>query len=174
MQGLQPVGLETHLMSMVFYKHAYYTVVMSDTLGFNITDVARMLRREFDTRARRIGVTRAQWRTLAILARNQGCNQGTLADLLEIEPISAARMIDRLEEAGLVERRRDPADRRAWRIHLTDTAQPLLGQLRTIGEALNEDALTGLSHDEREQLETMINRIRINLSNEENKEAANG
>ncbi len=147
---------------------------MPESLGFLIADVAHMLRRDFDARARSIGVTRAQWRTLSVLSRMQGCNQGALAERLEIEPISAGRMIDRLEEAGLVERRRDPADRRAWRIHLTDAAQPLLGQLRAIGEMLTDDALAGLAGADRDTLERLLGQIRTNLSTDECKEAANG
>jgi DNA-binding MarR family transcriptional regulator len=147
---------------------------MSDTLGFLINDVARALRREFDARARRIGVTRAQWHTLSAVARHEGCNQGTLAEIIEVEPITIARMIDRLEEAGLVERRRDPTDRRAWRIYLSEAAQPLLGQLRSIGQGLSEDALTGLSANERAALDGMLTRVRANLSNDDTNEAANG
>lgn len=147
---------------------------MSETLGFLVTDVARIMRREFDCRARRIGVTRSQWRTLVIVSRNEGCNQGMLADRMEVEPISVARMIDRLEEAGLLERRRDPSDRRAWRIYLTPAAQPLLEQLRKIGEELHEDAMHGLTGTQRTDLEAMIARIRDNLQNDEIKEAANG
>jgi DNA-binding MarR family transcriptional regulator len=92
---------------------------MSDSLGFLISDVSRLMRRRFDERARLIGVTRAQWRTLTTLSRHEGINQGGMADLLEVEPITLCRMIDRLEEANLVERRRDPGDRRAWLIFLT-------------------------------------------------------
>lgn len=147
---------------------------MSEPLGYLISDVSRLLRREFDSRARRIGVTRAQWRTLSLLKRRPGCNQGMIAEMLEVEPITVARMIDRLEEAGLVERRRDPADRRVWRIHLTDAAEPLIGQLREIGEALNDDALAGLDTAARASLHDMIDRIRINLSTDDTKEAANG
>lgn len=161
-------------MSMAIYKHAYYIARMSEPLGFLISDVGRLMRREFDARARRIGVTRAQWRTLKILARRPGCNQGMLAEIMEVEPITVARMIDRLEEAGLVERRRDPADRRAWRIYLTDAAEPLIDQLREIGDALGDDALAGLNDTERASLEAMMDRIRTNLVSDENKEAANG
>lgn len=161
-------------MSLAIYEHAYYIATMSDPLGFLISDIGRLLRREFDARARRIGVTRAQWRTLKTLARQPGCNQGMLAEMLEVEPITVARMIDRLEEAGLVERRRDPADRRAWRIHLTDAAEPLIGQLRRIGDGLGEDALSGLSEAEREALQDMMNRIRMNLLADESREAVNG
>lgn len=147
---------------------------MSESVGFQINHIARLLRREFDARARRIGATRAQWHTLTVLARNEGCNQGTLADIMEVEPITIARMIDRLEEASLVERRRDPADRRAWRIHLAKGAQPLLEQLRIVGHGVTQDALAGIDDSDRDALDRILTRIRTNLSNDETKEAANG
>ena len=71
-----------------------------------------------------------------VLSRNEGINQGGLAELLEVEPITLCRMVDRLEEAGLVERRRDPADRRAWQLFLTDKSRPLLDELRAIADEL--------------------------------------
>ena len=137
---------------------------MSDSLGFLISDVSRLMRRRFDERARLIGVTRAQWRTLTTLARHEGLNQGSLADLLEVEPITLCRMIDRLEEAGLVERRRDPADRRAWLIFLTAKAHPLIGQLRGLAEGMIEDALFGLDEAKRAALMDMLGVIRTNLN----------
>ena len=137
---------------------------MSDSIGFVLSDAARLLRRRFDERARAIGVTRAQWRTLTVLSRNEGATQGALADLLEVEPITLCRMIDRLEEAGHVERRRAPADRRAWNIYLTDRSRPLLDQLRVLGEAVFETALAGLDAPGRAALEAALQRIRANLS----------
>lgn len=137
---------------------------MSDSLGFLISDVSRLMRRRFDERARLIGVTRAQWRTLTTLSRNEGINQGGLADLLEVEPITLCRMIDRLEEAGLVERRRDPADRRAWLIFLTTKAHPLLTQLRGLADGMIEDALSGLDKVRRAELMDALGTIRANLN----------
>ncbi len=139
-------------------------VGMSDPVGFLLSDTARLLRRRFDERARAIGVTRAQWRTLTVLSRNEGATQGALAELLEVEPITLCRMIDRLEEAGHVERRRAPADRRAWNIYLTDRSRPLLHRLRTIGEAVVEDALRGLDGEARAALTQALETIRANLS----------
>jgi DNA-binding MarR family transcriptional regulator len=148
---------------------------MNDSLGFLLSDVSRLMRRRFDDRARMFGATRAQWKTLLVLSRNEGMNQGGLAELLEVEPISLCRMIDRLEESGLVERRRDPADRRAWRLYLTDAAQPVLVQLRDYGAELTESALVGLNDPERAALTAALNKIRDNLANPENsKEAAHG
>ncbi|MEG3180293.1 MarR family winged helix-turn-helix transcriptional regulator [Sphingomonas sp. LT1P40] len=147
---------------------------MNESLGFVMADVARLMRRDFDARARAIGVTNAQWRTLKTLARNEGSNQGALAEMLEVEPITLARMLDRLEEAGLIERRRDPADRRAWRIHLTPAAEPLIGQLHTITDALIANALTGVSETDQARLRRTLEHIRTNLSPDDTKEAANG
>lgn len=148
---------------------------MSDSLGFLISDVSRLMRRRFDERARLIGVTRAQWRTLTTLSRNEGINQGGLADLLEVEPITLCRMIDRLEEAGLVERRRDPADRRAWLIFLTTKAHPLLAQLRGLADGMIEDALQGLDDERRAALMETLGVIRTNLNTTiESDEAGHG
>lgn len=139
--------------------------VMSDSLGFLITDVSRLMRKHFDERARLLGTTRAQWRTLFILSRNEGIHQGGLADLLEVEPITVCRMIDRLEESGLVERRRDPADRRAWRIHMTDAAKPLLARLRALSDDMLEVALDGIDAPERAALAGSLHRIHQNILN---------
>lgn len=135
-----------------------------DNVGFLISDVSRLLRRRFDDRARLIGVTRAQWRALTTLRRHEGINQGGLAELLEVEPITLCRMIDRLEEAGHVERRRDPADRRAWRIHLTDKSRPLLDKLGAIADHVFDDALAGFDVPARTAFSETLQRIRSNLT----------
>lgn len=137
---------------------------MKDSIGFLISDVSRLLRRRFDERARLIGVTRPQWRALTALSRQEGMQQGALAELLEVEPITLCRMVDRLEEAGLVERRRDPADRRAWNLYLTDKARPLLDQLRVIADDVFATALEGLPESAVEALTGSLLRIRSNLS----------
>jgi len=148
---------------------------MSDSLGFMISDISRLMRKRFDERARLIGATRPQWRTLAMLSRNEGINQGGLAELLEIEPITLCRMIDRLEEAGKVERRRDPDDRRAWRIYLTPKARPVIEQLRAIADDMISEALEGIDEAQRVQLTQSLEAIRANLlPPTDDKEAASG
>ena len=137
---------------------------MSEGIGFLMSDVARLLRRRFDERARAIGVTRAQWRTLVVLSRHEGANQGQLAELLEVEPITLCRMIDRLADAGHVERRRDPADRRAWNIYLTDCARPLLDRLRVLADELVVESLSGVDDETQAILTRSLDRIRANLS----------
>ena len=146
---------------------------MSDSIGFLIGDVSRLMRRRFDERARLIGVTRPQWRALTMLSRNEGINQGGLAELIEVEPITLCRMIDRLEEAGHVERRRDPADRRAWNIYLTERSRPLLDQLRAIADTLFTEALHGFDEQARATLIRSLESIRDNLNPQED-EAAHG
>src|SRR5690606_18668092 len=132
---------QQHRLPVAISMLAYYVHAMVETLGFLISDVARMMRRRFDERARTSGATGTQWRTLKILERREGINQGQLAELLEVEPITACRMIDRLEEAELVERRRDPGDRRAWRIFLTPKARPVLAGLHRVAMDTLEELL---------------------------------
>lgn len=150
---------------------------MTDSLGFLISDVSRLMRRRFDERARALGATRAQWRTLTTLSRNEGLNQGALADILEVEPITLCRMIDRLEESGLVERRRDPSDRRAWQLFLTEKSKPVLAELKSTADELIENVLTGMSQPVREALAASMNQMRGNLlamPSYRSTEAANG
>lgn len=137
---------------------------MSDSMGFLLGDASRLLRRRFDQDARAIGVTRPQWRLLFALSRAEGINQGGLAEQLEVEAITLCRMVDRLQDAGLVERRADPADRRAWRLFLTDKARPLLDDMRVIGDRVIEEALTGLDTAQRDALTEALDVIRTNLS----------
>jgi DNA-binding MarR family transcriptional regulator len=129
-----------------------------------LSDTTRLIRRAFDAKARAIGVTRPQWQVLIMLRRHDGINQGGLAELLEVEPITVGRMIDRLQDAELVERRADPTDRRTWRLHLTARAEALIEQLRPLADDLFEDAFGGLSVDDRTQLSRTLDRIRQNLS----------
>lgn len=98
-------------------------------LLFLLHDVARLLRIDADKRARAHGMTRAQWAILIWLERQPGITQKELAELLEVEPITVARLIDRLQASGMVERRPDPRDRRIWRLHLLAAAYPVLRQI---------------------------------------------
>lgn len=137
---------------------------MSEDLGFLIGDTARLMRRAFDERVRNMGITRAQWRVLGLLHRFGGSTQVMLAEMLDVEPITAGRMLDRLQEAGLVERRADPADRRAWRIHLTAAGIAKVDELRPTALSIFEDALSGLDAAQQTELETMLNIVRSNLT----------
>jgi DNA-binding MarR family transcriptional regulator len=134
------------------------------SFGFVLHDVARLMRKRFEQRAKSLGLTRAQWQMLAQLQRHEGINQSGLAELLELEPITVARLIDRMEEAGWVERRPDPGDRRAHRIFMTERARPVLAQLRAMGEAVRNSALSGLAATDRERLLDALLHIRANLA----------
>lgn len=135
-----------------------------ENLPFEIAETAHAMRRAFDRRAASLGVTRTQWKVMFRLSRAPGLRQVELADILDIEPITLCRIVDRLEEAGLVERQRDPADRRAWKLELTAAAGPLVGKLHTLAEALIGEAFAGLSGEQLENVRRSLARIRDNLS----------
>jgi DNA-binding MarR family transcriptional regulator len=137
--------------------------VMQNNIAFLTSDVSRLLRKRFDVVSRRFGVTGPQWRMLAALRRTPGINQGALAQWLEVEAITAGRMIDRLEKSGMVERRADPNDRRAWRLFLTDAATPLLDELFGCATEVFDEAQQGFAPEERELLLALLERVRANL-----------
>jgi MarR family transcriptional regulator, transcriptional regulator for hemolysin len=141
------------------------------SFGFVLHDIARLLRKRYEQRARSLGVTRAQWQVLAHLQRHEGINQAGLAELLELEPITLARLVDRMEQAGLVERRDDPADRRAHRLYLTPRAAPTLEQSRVVGEQVRAEAFAGIDEAARERLLELLLRVRGNLSERRGEEA---
>lgn len=157
-----------------YSKHCYYLRLMDENIGTMLAQVSRLLRRSFDERARSFGVTRPQWQVLGLLACNGGINQGGLADLLEVEPITLGRMIDRLQDARMVERRPDPADRRAWRLFLTEKGQMLLDQLRPFALETYDIALEGVSEEERAALMVALGRMRANLSRRQSLDVAGG
>ena len=142
------------------------------SIGFSVNDVARLLRRNFNRRAQELGLSQATWQALAYLSRQEGVNQVTLAESLEVQPITLARLIDRLQEAGLVARRPDPADRRAVNLYLTPEAEPLLARMWALAEQTREDALVGLSQESRKVLIETLHRMRQNLVEAENRVAA--
>jgi DNA-binding MarR family transcriptional regulator len=129
------------------------------SFGFLVHDVARLYGRRFDRNGRRLGLTRAQCRTLGYLARNEGINQAGLADLLEIRPMTLVRQIDRMQEAGWIERRPDPTDRRARRLFLTDKARPVLGRIWDVATETQDQVLAALSPDESDQLIDLLRRV---------------
>lgn len=144
-------------------------------IGYMLADNSRLLRRAFDERMRSLGVTGPQARLLLTLSRESGQNQGFYADKLEVEPITLCRMVDRLEEAGMVARERDPADRRAWRINMTPKAEADVAALTSAVEELVEEVLGGFSSQERSQLADYLSRIGGNLgARQMSQEAANG
>lgn len=137
---------------------------MSPSVAYLLSDSARLLRRTFDMRVRGQGVTGPQARLLLLLGLHEGQNQGFYAEQLDVEAITLGRMLDRMEEAGLIERRRDPADRRAWRVHLTANGQQILPRLREAVAPMVETMLAGLDEAARDQLAQMLEQVRSNLN----------
>ena len=134
------------------------------TLPFEIGETAHALRKAFDRRAVGMGVTRAQWKVLFRVERQPGLRQIELADLLDIEPITLSRIIDRLEEAGFVERVADPADRRAWRLHVTARAQPLIEKLHAVADEMIAEAFAGIDPDQIAVARAVLGRVRENAA----------
>src|SRR5215469_18029007 len=122
------------------------------SFGFVLHETARLLSKRYDQRSKSLGLTRAQCQVLAYLVYHEGINQAGLAELLELEPISLARLIDRMAQAGWVERRADPGDRRARLLYMTEKARPIFNEMVELGLELRADALAGLIGDERERL----------------------
>jgi DNA-binding MarR family transcriptional regulator len=132
-------------------------------LAIAVHEVARATRRSFDRRARALGYTQSQWRVLWGIAKAEGTSQAALADSLEMQPIALARIVDRMEEAGLVERRPDPNDRRAVKLFLTVAAGPIVNVLRGVAEEVLAIAVQGVPAESRAHLTATLQTIRGNL-----------
>ncbi|HEY9131362.1 MAG TPA: MarR family transcriptional regulator [Dyella sp.] len=133
------------------------------SFGYLLNDVTLLFRKHFDRRAVKFGLTRAQWRATKMLYHREGLRQTELAEYLEMEPIAVGRVIDRLQSAGFVERRPDPKDRRAWRLHTTEQARGVIADMEDIARGLRRDATQGIERTELEQCLAVLNRIKDNL-----------
>jgi len=134
------------------------------TLGFLLHDVARLLKKRLEQNSGGSGLTRSQWQVLAYLAQNEGINQRGLAELLEIEPITLGRIVDKLETLGLIERRPHPTDRRTWLLYLVEATRPKLEQIRELGDVTHREALAGVSEDDRQHLLKTLQALKENLT----------
>jgi DNA-binding MarR family transcriptional regulator len=135
-------------------------------LGFVIHEAARLLRRRFEQYARgaELGLTRAQCAVLAHLARQEGINQAALAQSLDIEPITLVRLLDRLEASGLIERKPDATDRRAYVLMLTAKARPVLARIYDLADKVYAEAQTGMSKADAEQFVDLLVKMKTNLA----------
>ncbi|QEY63284.1 MarR family transcriptional regulator [Metapseudomonas lalkuanensis] len=138
--------------------------ILEESLGFLLADASRLMRRAFERQITGSSLTLSQARALAHVARHEGCRQVDLADQLEVKPITLARLLDQLEQAGLVERRPDPDDRRAYRLHLRAQADQALADIRAAGAAMLAEALQGISEEEEAALTNALRKMRANLS----------
>jgi DNA-binding MarR family transcriptional regulator len=134
------------------------------TLGFLFIDIARLLRRNLDRRLQALGLTQAQWRAIARLAREEGMTQVDLAESLETQPITVTRLVDRMEKAGWVERRPHPHDRRAVRLFLTPRSQPILAEMQARGADTMSDATRGVAVGAQKELLETLDQIKQNLT----------
>ncbi|MGE5318810.1 MAG: MarR family winged helix-turn-helix transcriptional regulator [Hyphomicrobiaceae bacterium] len=135
-----------------------------DSLGFLLADVSRLMRHAFRQRLDGSSLTLAQARALIYVSRNEGIRQVELADMLEIQPISLARLIDQLAEARLVERRPDPSDRRAYKLFLKPEAAAHLAAIEQVATSIRADALAGIDKLQAEALLGALNTMRVNLA----------
>ncbi len=133
------------------------------TFGYLLNDVTLLLRKHFDRRAVKFGLTRAQWRAVKMVYHRPGLRQAELAEYLEMEPIAVGRVIDRLQAAGFVERRADPKDRRAWRLHTTAQAAGVVADMEKVARQLRCDATSGIDAAELRQALAVVTRIKGNL-----------
>jgi len=138
------------------------------SFGVLITDVTRLMRKHFDRRAVRFNLTRAQWRALKRVSYSEGMSQSELAEVLELEPIAIGRVIDRLQKAGFVERRADPADRRAWRLYLTPRAHAVVDDMESISTKLFREAQRGIPAADLKTMIGVLARMKDNLNGMDN------
>ena len=136
---------------------------MKREFAFTIMDVARLLKTYADQRARQFGISRAQWAVLVRIDRHEGLKQTELADMLDLQPITLTRLLDRLSDNGLIERRADPTDRRANRLYLKPAAKPLLERLADLGDDMMETVLDGVSTTSVERMLKELGAVKDNL-----------
>src|SRR3954451_8394974 len=135
-----------------------------ETILPEIGETAHTIRKAFTRRAAALGVTGAQWKVLLKLSMKPGLRQVELADMLDIEPITLTRILDRLQDASLIERTADPADRRAWRLHVTAKAKPLVEKLRTLASEMTAEAFAGIDRKDIETARRVLAQARETLA----------
>jgi MarR family transcriptional regulator for hemolysin len=144
--------------------------------GFLMHDVSRLIKRRFERRARQMGlsITRQQAAVLLNIAGNEGVSQSGVAAWLDIEPIALVRMLDKLHEEGLVERRAHPTDRRVRTLWLTPAARSVVTQVIAINNAIREEAFAGMAEQTRDGVIDILDAVKgnLNLRDEEDDSSA--
>jgi MarR family transcriptional regulator for hemolysin len=135
-------------------------------LLYVLHDVARLMRTRADQRARTYGMTRAQWVILSRLERQPGLSQNEMAAIVEVEPITIARLVDRLQASGFVERRADPKDRRIWRLHLTPAAEPMLAEIHKVKAQLHDEITAGVEPATLDLMVDGLLKLKANLTSD--------
>ena len=132
---------------------------------FTLGELQRMVRAYVDKEAARYGITRAQWAVLAKVERTEGLKQSELAELMEMQPITLTRLIDKLCDNGWIERRSDDTDRRVNRLYLRKAARPLLGKLSGLRSEITATALDGINPSDAHRLLALLESIKENVRN---------
>jgi DNA-binding MarR family transcriptional regulator len=136
---------------------------VTPTLGFLVHEVARLMRKRFEQNARGCGLTRSQWQVIVYLSKNEGIHQAALAEMLEIEPITLVRILDKLAARGLIERRQHGTDRRVWLLYLQAAARPLIADMQPMAEVTRSEALRGVCAEDRVRLFEILDLMKSNL-----------
>ena len=139
--------------------------------GFLVRDVSRLSAKHFQRNARELELSLPQCKVLGHLSRNEGISQARLAELTETDPMTLVRTLDRMQQDGWIERRPDPADRRAHRLFLREAAKPVLQRIWKIADQARNEVLAELSSAEREQLIELLERVHRTLSSLDAQEA---
>ncbi len=146
--------------------------INSPTLAFLVHVVARLLRKRFEQNAHGSGLTQSQWQVLAYLSLHEGISQSGLAELLEVEPITLSRIVDKLQSLGLIERYPHPSDRRVWILGLTPAAHPKLTEAGKFNDRTTSEALAGISESDGLHLLRTLQALKLNLTDACNSSAA--
>ncbi len=137
----------------------------NDPVGAMFHDIAHLIRLNIDETLRPYGLTRLKWLAIGIIVDNEGFSQAELATRLELKSAATGKLVDRLVERGLVARRPDPSDRRAYCLFATKKSNALLLDLKPLGASLRESVLHGLNETDVSTLKTTLARIKANLLN---------
>ena len=158
---VEPQALPTKLMTERPAAHPGF----GRNFGFLVHDVSRLIKRRFDRQARQIGlpITRRQAAVVLYVAGNEGVGQSEVASWLDMEPIALVRMLDKLSEEGLVERRAHPTDRRVRTLWLTPAACPVIDRIPIINQAIREEAFAGMPEQARDIVINILDGIKDNL-----------
>jgi MarR family transcriptional regulator for hemolysin len=133
-------------------------------IALKLTVIARQLRQRFDHHVEGDGLTRGKWSVIVAVARSPGATQRTIAAMLEITEVTAGQLIDRLCADGYIERREHPKDRRAYCVHLTPAAQPLLGRLNEVAKIHEDQTFAGIDDADLTRLDALLETVARNLA----------
>ena len=163
---VRPVVEPRYLVAEAVVDSAEAQPGIGRNFGFLVHDVSRLIKRRFDRKARQTGlpITRRQAAVVLYMTRNEGVSQAEVAGWLDVEPIALVRMLDKLHEEGLVERRAHPTDRRVRTLWLTAAARPVVTQILAINKAIRNEVFAGMPPDARDTVIDILDGIKENLA----------